>query len=141
MCCTELSLIDARGVCTAYLGSSRDLPQTKEKNLGFVLATFDPGHAIWLKTCDPQCGLFKRSIQDLLCLDMNLSSSLESLASKGDIRDNWGPKAGCARVLPMANTNYTSPLPVKERVFPANVVGQGTSLLLRSSRSWLSSPA
>ena len=125
--CTELSLIDARGVCTAYLGSSRDLPKIKEKNPGFVLATFDPGHVIWLKTCDPQFGL--------LCLDVTFPCQQGSWDSKGD---NWGPKVDCARVLPMVNTNYTSPITVREgmaaivqarmnfkRVFLANVESQG----------------
>ena len=71
----------------------------------------------------------------------------------GDIRDSWGPKAACDWVLPMANTNYISPLPVKEGMaaimqarttrgysLPTLLV-RGPSLLLGSSRSWLSSAA
>ena len=66
------------------------------------------------------------------------SLSENNRACQGCLRDSEEPKADFAWVLPMANTNYTSPLPVKEgmaairqartnfeRVFPANDIGQG----------------
>ena len=83
--------MDAKGVCTAHLDSSRSLPKIREKNLKFEVATYDPGLAIRKKNCDPQVGLLKWSSQDqdLLCLGMTFSCSQESLASRGTMSKGY----------------------------------------------------
>ena len=70
VCDAELSQMEARGVYTAYLDSSRSMPEFKMENLELGLTTFDPGLDIWQKNCD----------QDLLGQGVTFSYIMESWA-------------------------------------------------------------